>query len=113
MKKKGKWQNEFAQKMLTARPTAPSPNTATDESFGGFATLRVAPRPDKIPKNLIHQCTIKALEEVKSGLYFYLFILKFCTCGDPTTKNTDFVKRSQGVDLGKTANVNNSVLTKG
>jgi hypothetical protein len=31
----------------TARPTAPRPNTATVEPFGGFATLIDAPRPIK------------------------------------------------------------------
>jgi hypothetical protein len=37
---------------LTARPTAPIPNTATVEPFFGFATLRVAPKPEHITKNI-------------------------------------------------------------
>lgn len=32
---------------LTARPTAPSPNTATVEPFFGLATFRVAPKPEQ------------------------------------------------------------------
>lgn len=37
---------------LTARPTAPSPKTATVEPFLGFATFKVAPRPER--QNQIH-----------------------------------------------------------
>lgn len=37
---------------LTARPTAPSPKTATVEPFFGFATFKVAPRPER--QNQIH-----------------------------------------------------------
>lgn len=41
-----------AREKLTARPTAPSPNTATVEPLGGFATFKVAPRPTR--QNKIH-----------------------------------------------------------
>lgn len=42
--------------MLTARPTAPNPKTATDEPFFGFATFRVAPRPrQQILKNQFYK----------------------------------------------------------
>jgi hypothetical protein len=34
------------------------------------------------------------------------------TCGDSTTENTNFVKRSQGIDLDNTAYVNHCVLTE-
>lgn len=36
---------------LTARPTAPSPKTATVEPFFGFATFKVAPRPERQPNS--------------------------------------------------------------
>jgi len=32
-------------RQLTASPTAPNPNIATDEPFLGLATFSVAPRP--------------------------------------------------------------------
>lgn len=35
----------FRKRQLTASPTAPNPNTATDEPLFGFATFNVAPRP--------------------------------------------------------------------
>ena len=35
------------------------------------------------------------------------------TSGNPTAENTNFVERSQGVDLGKAANMNHCVLTEG
>lgn len=35
------------------------------------------------------------------------------TCGDSTTEDTNFVKRSQWIDLDSTASVNHCVLTEG
>ena len=35
------------------------------------------------------------------------------TCRNSTAEDTNFVKRSSRIDLGKTANMNHSVLTKG
>lgn len=101
------WEHSRWVQTLTARPTAPRPNIATVEPFGGFATLIVAPRPTKGNCDSASQLTfyqVRRMQETKKILL---------TSRNTTAKNANFIKWSCRVDLRNATNMHDSVLAEG